>query len=190
MLAANEAVARELGRRKLAFLQSRARAATPESVQELARFLEGLGLRLARSEGAPTPAAFADVLRRAAGRREERSSTRCSSARCSSTLCPEPSHFGLATDCYTHFSPRSGVIPIWSSTGSSRRARPPTRRDRRGILPARAIAMEAEREIIQLKKIQFKHDKCGETYAGFVSGVVPFGLFVSSRTCSSKGSCT
>jgi ribonuclease R len=40
------------------------------------------------------------------------------------------------------------------------------------------VAMEAEREIVQLKKIQLMQDKVGETYDGFVSGVAPFGFFV------------
>jgi len=38
--------------------------------------------------------------------------------------------------------------------------------------------MEAEREIVQLKKIQFMQDKVGGVYEGFVSGVAPFGFFV------------
>ena len=31
--------------------------------------------------------------------------------------------------------------------------------------------MEAERDVIQLKKIQFMQDKVGQVYDGFVSGV-------------------
>ena len=38
--------------------------------------------------------------------------------------------------------------------------------------------MEAEREIVQLKKIQFMQDKIGQEYHGFVSGVTTFGFFV------------
>ena len=38
--------------------------------------------------------------------------------------------------------------------------------------------MDAEREIVQLKKIQFMQDKVGVAYDGFVSGVAPFGFFV------------
>jgi ribonuclease R len=40
------------------------------------------------------------------------------------------------------------------------------------------VAMEAEREIVQLKKIQLMQDKVGRRYDGFVSGVAPFGVFV------------
>jgi ribonuclease R len=38
--------------------------------------------------------------------------------------------------------------------------------------------MEAEREIIDLKKCQFMEHRTGEEFEGLVSGVQPFGLFV------------
>src|SRR5207245_4424733 len=50
MLAANEAVARELARQKIPLLHRVHEPPTPESVDELARFLEGFRLRLKRTE--------------------------------------------------------------------------------------------------------------------------------------------
>ena len=38
--------------------------------------------------------------------------------------------------------------------------------------------MEAERDIIDLRKIQFMQDKVGAEFTGFISGVQPFGFFV------------
>ena len=38
--------------------------------------------------------------------------------------------------------------------------------------------MDAEREIVQLKKLQYMQDKVGQEYDGFVSGVTAFGMFV------------
>jgi ribonuclease R len=38
--------------------------------------------------------------------------------------------------------------------------------------------MEAEREIVELKKVQFMRDKVGEEFSGIISGVTSFGLFV------------
>jgi len=40
------------------------------------------------------------------------------------------------------------------------------------------VAMEAEREMVDLKKMQFMRDKVGEEYDGFITGVTPFGIFV------------
>ena len=39
-------------------------------------------------------------------------------------------------------------------------------------------ADEAERELLQWKKVRFMSDKVGDEYEGFVTGVAPFGLFV------------
>ncbi len=38
--------------------------------------------------------------------------------------------------------------------------------------------MEAEREIVDRKKIQFMRNKVGEEYNGYISAVVAFGIFV------------
>jgi ribonuclease R len=40
------------------------------------------------------------------------------------------------------------------------------------------LAMEAEREIVDRKKVQFMRDKVGHEFSGYVSGVLPFGIFV------------
>ena len=39
-------------------------------------------------------------------------------------------------------------------------------------------AEEAEREIIQWKKVRFMADKVGDEFTGYVTGVTGFGLFV------------
>jgi ribonuclease R len=40
------------------------------------------------------------------------------------------------------------------------------------------VAVDAEREILQLKRVQFMQDKVGQEYEGVVSGVARFGFFV------------
>ena len=40
------------------------------------------------------------------------------------------------------------------------------------------VAMEAERDIVELKKVQFMVSKVGEEFDGFISGVSAFGFFV------------
>jgi ribonuclease R len=39
-------------------------------------------------------------------------------------------------------------------------------------------ATEAERELVEWKKVRFMADKLGEVYQGYVTGVQAFGLFV------------
>jgi ribonuclease R len=187
MLLANEAVARELTRRKLPFLHRVHEPPRAESVTELARFLEGFGLRLSVAEGKTSPAAFQAVLERVAGRPEERLvNTVLLRSLQQARYAAEPlGHFGLATGSYTHFTSPIRRYPDLvvhrildvALRGEGRVpddlvaiAEETSRRER--------VAMDAEREIVQLKKIQFMQDKVGETYDGFVSGVAPFGLFV------------
>jgi ribonuclease R len=159
----------------------------PESVRELARFLEGFALRLRLEGGKVSPGAFQAVLERVAGRPEERLvNTVLLRAMQQARYAPEPlGHFGLATDAYTHFtSPirRYPDLVVHRILEGVLRGRPRVPED----LPAIAeessrrerVAMEAEREIVQLKKIQIMRDKVGEIYDGFVSGVTPFGFFV------------
>jgi ribonuclease R len=187
MLAANEAVARELTRCKLPLLHRVHEPPDPESVRELARFLEGFALRLRLEGGKVSPGAFQAVLERVAGRPEERLvNTVLLRAMQQARYAPEPlGHFGLATDAYTHFtSPirRYPDLVVHRILEGVLRGRPRVPED----LPAIAeessrrerVAMEAEREIVQLKKIQIMRDKVGEIYDGFVSGVTPFGFFV------------
>ena len=196
MLAANEAVARELARRKLPFLHRVHERPAADSVAALARFLEGFGLRLRLDEGRPTPGAFQAVLEQVRGRPEERLvNTVLLRSMQQARYAAEPlGHFGLATDTYTHFTSPirrypdlvvhrlldvalrgAGRVPpdlVAIAEESSRRER---------------VAMEAEREIVQLKKIQFMQDKVGNVYEGFVSGVAPFGFFVELRDVFVEG---
>jgi ribonuclease R len=101
-------------------------------------------------------------------------------------------HFGLAADLYCHFT---SPIRRYPDLLVHRVLREVLRKDH---LPARRRthlqqvlpglgehtsqrerrAMEAEREIIDLKKCQFMEHRTGEEFAGLVSGVQPFGLFV------------
>jgi ribonuclease R len=94
-------------------------------------------------------------------------------------------HFGLATECYTHFTspirryPDLVVHRLLDVVRHGAGRVPPDLVAIAEEASARErIAMEAEREIVQLKKIQFMQDKVGQVYDGFVSGTASFGFFV------------
>ncbi len=186
MLAANEAVARELARRRIDAIHRVHAPPGRERTAELARFLEGFGLRLKTDPERPTPAAFQAVLEKVAGRPEERLvNTVILRSLTQAAYSTEGSgHFGLATEWYTHFtSPirRYPDLTVHRLLDVAFRGHGRVPRD----LPAIAeessrrerIAMDAEREIVQLKKVQLMQDKIGESFDGWVSGVAPFGAF-------------
>ncbi len=191
MLAANEAVASYLTAARVPLPYRIHEPPDDDALEELGRFLEGFGVRLERQRGTVRPQTFQHALARVAGRPEERliNTVLLRSMKQARYAPLNVGHFGLAADCYTHFT---SPIRRYPDLALHRILAAHLAGDRKtiaaiaGELPdicnassqRERVAMEAEREVVQLKKVQFMQDKIGETYDGFVSGVVPFGLFV------------
>jgi len=99
-------------------------------------------------------------------------------------------HFGLATDMYAHFtSPirRYPDLVVHRSLRALRHGRgDQAERDMSAPLPEMGLhlsemerrATDAERELVEWKKVRFMADKLGEVFSGYVTGVQAFGLFV------------
>jgi ribonuclease R len=100
-------------------------------------------------------------------------------------------HFGLAASSYTHFtSPirRYPDLVVHRALRAARHGRltEPLREERAEDLPEIARhtsemerrAEDAERELVQWKKVKFMADKVGDEFEGYVTGVAAFGLFV------------
>lgn len=104
-------------------------------------------------------------------------------------------HFGLASTCYTHFTspirryPDLIVHRVLKAALAGEAFAEEMQERRREHLDTIAehssirerIAMEAEREIVQVKKLRFMEDKVGDIFPGLISGVANFGLFVELR---------
>jgi ribonuclease R len=100
-------------------------------------------------------------------------------------------HFGLAVEEYTHFtSPirRYPDLVVHRMLRESRRGPlSEVRRDEldealpevaRHTSEMERRADEAERQLLQWKKVRFMADKVGDEFDGYVTGVAPYGLFV------------
>jgi ribonuclease R len=100
-------------------------------------------------------------------------------------------HFGLAASSYTHFtSPirRYPDLVVHRLLRAARRGEFTAERtaDLEDELPEVARhcsemerrADDAERELVQWKKVRFMADKIGDEFSGYITGVAPFGLFV------------
>ena len=100
-------------------------------------------------------------------------------------------HFGLASETYTHFTSPIRRYPDLvvhrllreSRKGGASPERVEALADELPEIGRHTSAMErraeeAEREIIQWKKVRFMADKVGDEFSGYITGVTGFGLFV------------
>jgi ribonuclease R len=100
-------------------------------------------------------------------------------------------HFGLAADSYAHFTSPIRRYPDLVVHRSLRELRhgamtEQRRQDLEDDLPEMARhtsdrerrADDAERELVQWKKVRFMADKVGDEFEGYITGVTAFGLFI------------
>ncbi|MCL4873398.1 ribonuclease R [bacterium] len=192
MLSANRAVAEEFSSRGLPFLYRIHEEPGEDSIADFKEFLSAFGIRFSH-EG---PKSFQAVLGKVEGRPEEKLVNHVLLRSMKQAVYSEENagHFGLAFDDYTHFTSPIRRYPdlivhrllkllLRKKYGPEARERMET------YLPSAAghtsarerKAMEAEREIADLKKCQFMKDKVGDVYGGLVSGVTSFGFFVELK---------
>jgi ribonuclease R len=110
-------------------------------------------------------------------------------------------HFGLASSTYTHFTspirryPDLVIHRLLRELLRRGRFSPEREEELIQTLPDIAahssgrerVAVEAEREVVSLKKAEFMEDKIGEVFDGFITGVAPFGFFVEPRDYMVEG---
>jgi ribonuclease R len=193
MLLANETVAAHLVSRDTPALHRVHEPPDLKKVEEFETFVTTLGHSLAARGRALTPKHFQRLIERVRGTPEERPIAALMLRTMQKARYDPASlgHFGLATEHYTHFTSPIRRYPDLVVHRMLREARhsavtPARRAELAEDLPETARhtseverrADEAERELIQWKKVRFMADKLGEEYAGYVTGVAPFGLFV------------
>ena len=193
MLAANETVAAEYYWRELPFVYRTHEQPDSEKIQKLSTFINNFGYSLHIRSDEVHPKELQKLLEKIDGTSEEPLISRLTlrSMKQARYTVENTGHFGLAADCYCHFtSPirRYPDLQIHRIIKDSLRGRLGEKRigHYTQILPEVAKhasemerrADEAERETIKLKKVQYMENHIGETFAGVISGVAEYGFFV------------
>ena len=191
MIAANVQAARYLARRRLSVLYRVHEKPPQEKYADLLEFLREFKLRLPAWD-AVTPQDFRQLLARV-GERPEALLLQSVLLRAQSLADYRPQnggHFGLALDAYTHFTSPIRRYPdllVHRAIGHALAGGTPadyaytpeamtvlaqhcSRRER--------VADEAEREVDERYQCAFMERHVGARYAGVVTGVTSFGLFV------------
>jgi ribonuclease R len=193
MLLANETVASHLVAQAAPALHRVHEAPDVKKVADFEEFITTLGYSLAAHGHAVRPRHFQKLIDRMRGTPEERPIAALM-LRTMQKARYDPSplgHFGLAAEHYTHFtSPirRYPDLVVHRMLRASRHGEiTDARREElddelpdiaRHTSEMERRADEAERELLQWKKVRFMADKVGDEYHGYITGVAPFGLFV------------
>jgi ribonuclease R len=194
MLLANETVASHLDEHGVPSLYRVHEEPDPLKVEEFEEFIATLGYSLGtKASSTVTPRDFQRLVERMSGTPEEKpiAFLMLRTMQKARYDAQNLGHFGLAADSYTHFtSPirRYPDLVVHRILRESRHAsmtedrktelaedlpevaRHTSERERR--------ADDAERELVQWKKVRFMADKVGDEFEGYVTGVTAFGLYI------------
>jgi ribonuclease R len=191
MILANEVVANDLTAHALPGLFRVHEPPAPEKVQELADVLAPLGLEVPRRKSLK-PRDIQALLEAPRGP-EEKALVSGLVLRTLTKARYDPEnlgHFGLASSGYAHFtSPirRYPDLVVHRALATTFLGAPPLPEGTADALQGVAdwasareqAAEEAERATVALKKVEFMERHLGDVFEGRVSGVVPFGIFVT-----------
>jgi ribonuclease R len=193
MLLANETVASHLETQEVPALYRVHEEPDLLKVEKFEQFISGFGYSLGAPMAALRPRHFQKLLERIEGRPEEKpiAFLMLRTMQKARYAAENLGHFGLAAPSYTHFTspirryPDLVVHRVLRAVRHGRLtddlreewtedmpevARHTSEQERR--------AEEAERELLQWKKVKFMADKVGDEFEGYVTGVAAFGLFI------------
>jgi len=193
MLAANETVARHLTALHIPTLYRIHEPPSPERIEAFNELIALCGLAQHKIGQQVDSKALSKILESVKGHREEPliNQVLLRSMRQARYSEDNLGHFGLASEAYTHFTspirryPDLTVHRLLKKTLQAKMSNE-EKEAWQGKLPDIArqcsererIAVEAEREVVQRKKVKFMADKVGAAYTGLITGVTSFGLFV------------
>ena len=200
MIAANVATASFLDKHKMPTLYRIHATPSGEKVTDLQEFLKEMGLGL-RGGSKPSGKNYADVLKQAKGRPDEHLiNTVLLRSMPRAEYSPDNiGHFGLAHEFYAHFTSPIRRYPdllvhrairhilAGKKADSFEYSQAVMREHGEHCSTTERRADDATRDAVDWLKCEFMLDKIGETYAGIISSVTSFGLFVELQDIYVEG---
>jgi ribonuclease R len=187
MLAANEAVAARLDDGGYPCLFRIHEPPSPDKLEAFAELAGHLGYVVPATAEGIKPGDLQKLIEQAEGKPEERlvNEVLLRSMKQARYSAENLGHFGLAAERYAHFtSPirRYPDLVVHRLLRDLLSLRPPSVENLSAVAEHTSsrerVAMEAEREVVTLKKLQFMAERVGEEYEGIISSVAAFGVFV------------
>ena len=193
MLLANETVAQHLDDNAVPTLYRIHEEPDPLKVAEFEEFITTLGYSLGAPPDDVKPRHFQKLVEKMHGTPEEKPIAFLMLRTMQKARYDEQNlgHFGLAAKSYTHFTSPIRRYPDLVVHRTLRESRHALMNDDRkeeltDDLPEMARhtsererrADDAERELVQWKKVRFMADKVGDEFDGYITGVTSFGLFI------------
>jgi ribonuclease R len=190
MLLANEIIARRAAQARLPFIYRIHERPDEARLEQLREFAHTFGHRLS-GRNTLSPKDIQGLLEAIKGRPEEKllATVTLRSMKQARYSEENEGHFGLAARHYTHFTSPIRRYPDLVAHRLAIRAF--VEREAAGtatadLLPDIAriasarerVAVEAERDSIELKKVEFMQRHLGDDFSGTISGVAQFGFFV------------
>lgn len=192
MIAANEAVAQYLFKNKIPAIYRIHEHPDREKLIDFERLLQNLPVDHKKVNG--TTGYLQSLLKSVSGSQYEFliNKTLLKSMKQAKYSASNKGHFGLASDCYLHFtSPIRRYPDLVCHRALKLALANHAKGDKGGLLPEQEldrmaihlsererVTMEAERELEDRIKVFFMKDKLGESYEGIVSHITSFGFFV------------
>lgn len=193
MLLANQSVAQFILHQEVPSLYRVHERPPKEKIQDLNTFLGTFGYRVKPKRGQLHSKDLQSVLHRCQGKEEERPIQNMILRSLSQAryAAENVGHFGLSMDLYTHFTspirryPDLVIHRILTFILEGR-VDEDVKAQLKSLLPEVAdeaskrerLAMEAEWEVEEIKKVEYMVKKKGEVFSGIISGVIGSGFFV------------
>ena len=194
MLAANETVAEHFHWLDVPFIHRIHENPDQDKLQHFFEFLAGLGYSVKGKANEIHPQALQKVIEEVQGKPEEMivSKLMLRSMKQAKYDPKSIGHFGLATEFYTHFTSPIRRYPDLTvhrlirtyliNKEMNQQIIDQWKEDMPDIArhssEAERTAVDAERDVDDMKKAEYMLDKIGEEYTGVISSVTSFGMFV------------